>query len=74
MTPFGELRVRLLSSLPAGIVIRAAGLEARVRPLADVQGDDPQIARIVARAAARARGQSTVGSGGPSTSSASMMV
>lgn len=84
MTPFGELRARLLLALPTGVPVMAAGREVRVRPLFEVEQDDPRIARIVARAAKiRANGpgqtrsgpvQSTVGSGGPSTSSASTIV
>jgi hypothetical protein len=47
-----------------------------VRPLFEVERDEPRIARIVGRVRTRdhTRAQSTVGSGGPSTSSASTMV
>ncbi|HEX5597504.1 MAG TPA: helix-turn-helix transcriptional regulator [Micromonosporaceae bacterium] len=69
-TQSGELRVRLLPALPAPVVVRVADREFPVRPLIDVESDDPQIARRLRRL----RAQSTEGSGGPSTSSASTMV
>jgi hypothetical protein len=70
MTPLGEMRVRLLPDLPAPVVILVDGREWPVRPLPAVERDDSRISRF----AARARAQSTVGSGGPRTSSASTIV
>ncbi|HEX7745120.1 MAG TPA: hypothetical protein VF462_07655 [Micromonosporaceae bacterium] len=70
MTPFGEVRVRLLPDLPPPVVISFEGQEWPVRPLPAVERDDSLVGRI----AARVRAQSTVGSGGPSTSSASTIV
>jgi transcriptional regulator with XRE-family HTH domain len=81
LTPAGELRVRVFPRLPAALVVRAVGRDLPVRPLIEVERDVPQIARIAARARTLAaadpgneRAQSTVGSGGPSTSSASTIV
>lgn len=70
MTPYGEMRVRLLPELPPPVLIVVAGRGWPVRPLPAVEGDDSFVARV----AARARAQSTLGSGGPSTSSASTIV
>jgi hypothetical protein len=81
LTTGGELWVRLLPELPAAVLIQAGGRQLPVRPLVEVERDVPQIARIAARDRTRAaaggrgkRAQSTRGSGGPSTSSASTMV
>ncbi|MFI6762740.1 helix-turn-helix domain-containing protein [Micromonospora sp. NPDC050417] len=53
LTTGGELRVRLLPRLPSPVLVRTGGGEVRVRPLAEVERDEPQIARIAARARAR---------------------
>lgn len=70
MAPLGEMRVRLLPDLPPPVVVLVEGREWPVRPLPAVERDDSRIGRF----AARARAQSTLGSGGPSTSSASTIV
>ena len=70
MTPLGELRVRLLPALPAPVRLKVDGQEYLVRPLFEVERDDPQIARVLRRLDA----QSTEGRVGPSTSSASTIV
>ncbi|MEV4760850.1 helix-turn-helix transcriptional regulator [Micromonospora sp. NPDC049559] len=62
MTPFGELRARLLPRLPPAVVVTTAdGHGVPVRPLVEVQREDPHIARVIARAAARGLFQSTLG-------------
>lgn len=53
MTPFGELRLRLLRSLPEPVVVRLEGRELRVRPLPDIELDCPGIARMLRRLRAR---------------------
>ena len=70
MTPLGELRVRLLPTPPAPVPVMVDGREYPVRPLFDVERDDPHIARVLRRVGA----QSTEGRVGPSTSSASTIV
>lgn len=54
MSTYGELRVRLLPGLPAGIAVTASGRELSLRPLVEVERDEPQIGRIAARARTRA--------------------
>ena len=54
MTPYCELRLSLLPALPTGFVVHAAGRPVPVRPLADVEATDPQVARIAGRDRARA--------------------
>ncbi|MGW4462918.1 helix-turn-helix domain-containing protein [Micromonospora sp. NPDC004704] len=49
----GELCVRLLPRLPDAVPIRSRDRELAVRPLVEVERDDPQIARIAARVRAR---------------------
>jgi transcriptional regulator with XRE-family HTH domain len=55
-TPFGELCARLLPELPAGVPVCVDGWEVPVRPLFDVERDEPQIARILARVRSAERG------------------
>ncbi|MGA3486857.1 hypothetical protein ACK8GG_02460 [Micromonosporaceae bacterium DT55] len=52
-TPSGEIRFRLLPVLPVGLRMSHSGRRVRVRPLLELGGDDPQLARIIARARAR---------------------
>ncbi|MFK3981477.1 helix-turn-helix domain-containing protein [Micromonospora sp. NPDC050397] len=54
MTPYGELRVRLLPGVPTGVAVTASGRLLSVRPLIEVERDEPQIARIATRARTRA--------------------
>lgn len=53
LTVYGELRVRLLPALPAPIRVSVAGREWPVRPLPEVERDDPRVARFAARVRAR---------------------
>jgi transcriptional regulator with XRE-family HTH domain len=69
-TPLAQLRVRLMAKLPTPVIVRSGDHDVPVRPLADVERDDEDVARVLRRW----RAQSPRGSGGPSTSSASTMV
>ncbi|GIF52385.1 helix-turn-helix protein [Asanoa ferruginea] len=53
-TPWGELYVRLLPTLPPPIHVVVEDERYPIRPLADVEADYPQIARIIRRARERA--------------------
>jgi hypothetical protein len=50
---FGELRASLVHELPPSVTIDLDGTACRVRPLIDVEVDDPAIARILDRVRAR---------------------
>jgi transcriptional regulator with XRE-family HTH domain len=54
MTPYGELRIVFVPVLPGGFVVREGDRSVPVRPLADVEATDPQVARISGRARSRA--------------------
>lgn len=69
-TALAQLRVRLMAELPTPVIVRSGEHDVPVRPLADVERDNPDVARVLRRC----RDQSLRGSGGPSTSSASTMV
>lgn len=49
LTPFGELRVRLVPVMPTPVTVVVADRAYPVRPLLEVERDDPQIARVVRR-------------------------
>jgi hypothetical protein len=48
-TPWGELHLRLLPALPPAVDVVHGDECHQVRPLPDVEADDPQLARIVRR-------------------------
>lgn len=56
MTPYGEVRIRLLPELPPPVLVVAAGREWPVRPLPAVERDDSLVGRVAARARARSTG------------------
>jgi transcriptional regulator with XRE-family HTH domain len=63
-TPYCELRIAFVPALPGGFVVREGDRSVPVRPLADVEAADPQVARISRRARARGGGPGGPG-GGP---------
>lgn len=46
---FGQVKARVISSGPAYVTIVAEGRPCRVRPLTDIESDDPWVARVLAR-------------------------
>jgi transcriptional regulator with XRE-family HTH domain len=61
-TQHGEIRLRVVETLPAAVRITAVGEEFRVRPLIDVELDSPAMARLLARVRLRAGFASQVAS------------
>jgi len=55
-TPWCELHLRLLPTLPPPVEVIVEGQHHRVRPLPAIEADDPQIARIIARTQRRGLG------------------
>lgn len=49
MTIDGELRLRVAEELPAGIEVRVGDYRVRVRPVTEIEVDDPAVQRILAR-------------------------
>jgi transcriptional regulator with XRE-family HTH domain len=48
-TPFGELAVRLLPRLPEPVTVQVGERALRLRPLPEIERDDPQVARVLRR-------------------------
>jgi transcriptional regulator with XRE-family HTH domain len=55
-TPWCELHLRLLPTLPPPVEVMVEGEPHRVRPLYAIEADDPQIARIITRTQHRGLG------------------
>jgi len=61
-TPWAGLTLRVMAGPPESIAVVTDDGQVRVRPLADVERDDPQISRLAERA--RARRREPTGAGG----------
>ena len=52
----GEFRVRVVEQLPASVVVMVGDLPVAVRPLHEIEGDDPETRRVLARVRERLGG------------------
>lgn len=48
-SPFGEVRARIIPAEPVHVTIVVEGRPCRIRPLADIESDDPWVARVLER-------------------------